>query len=86
MNRTGPKNTAENMKHLLVMQHLQHVSNNPKNTAAVATTQKHTCRFSKLKTQNNTLLIPVCNIPSLPPGQYILLFDLFLRIRGKPWL
>ena len=53
--KLDPKNTVKNMKHLKI----QHLSNNPKNTAAVSCTPKNT-DFRNWKPIKYTLLIPVC--------------------------
>ena len=69
VNKTGPKNTVENMKHFKI----QLIFNDPKNTAAVSSTQQK-YRFLKFKTQKNTPLIPVCKYAkSTPWGKYLCL-------------
>ena len=53
------------MKHLKI----QHLSNNPKNTAAVTSTQKNT-DFRNSKPKKDTLLIPVCKYAKSTPWTF----------------
>ena len=55
------KNTVENMKHFKI----QLLFNNPKNTAAVISTQK--IQILQIQNQKNTPLIPVCKYAKSNP-------------------
>ena len=63
VNKTGPKNTVENMKHLKV----QHLSESPKKYDSYDQYPKE-YRFSEFKAQKYVPLIPVCKYAKSTPG------------------
>ena len=79
MNRIGPKNTVEDIKHLKI----QHLFDNPKNTAALTSTQKNTdFRNSKPKKYSANPCMYICRVHPLG-GRHVIYhpnFDLEFEI------